>query len=71
MSYIYIGLLQISVEGEHNEAGVGLDGDDDEEDKEDHKVHGDMQHSPETQPWEPSCQQICHPESWDSQAGPG
>ena len=50
MSYIYIGLLQISVEGEHNEAGVGLDGDDDEEDEEDHKVDGDMQHSPETQP---------------------
>ena len=48
--YIYIGLLQVGVEGEHNEAGVGLDGDDDEEDKEDHKVYGDMQHSPETQP---------------------
>ena len=71
MFYIYIGLLQIGVEGEYNEAGVGLEGDDEEENEEDHKVYGDMQHCPEAQPGEPSCHQICHSESWDSQASPG
>ena len=30
--YIYIGLLHVGVESEDNEAGVGLGGDDDEED---------------------------------------
>ena len=65
--YIYIGLLQVGVEGEHNEAGVGLGGDDDEEDEENHKVYRIMQHSPEAQPWEPSCHEICHCEPWTAQ----
>ena len=52
--YIDIGLLEICVEGEHDEDWVALQGDDDEEEEEYHEVDRFMQHCPEAQPGEPA-----------------